>query len=121
MLGLSCNSTHALTRDPYYICSCSLHSRFPFQVWDAGLVLTQYLAARPHVIAPPKRCIELGAGTGAAGIAAVLLGAQSVLVTDLEVREQASAACDFRYFCGVDVCIFAMAVGAAEARRAFLD
>lgn len=56
------------------------------KVWDAGLVLTQYLAARPHVIAPPKACIELGAGTGAAGIAAALLGARSVVVTDLEVR-----------------------------------
>lgn len=55
-------------------------------MWDAGLVLTQFLAARPHVIAPPKTCIELGAGTGAAGIAAALLGARSVVVTDLEVR-----------------------------------
>lgn len=91
MLGFLCNSTHALT-DPFYVCSSSLHPRFPFQVWDAGLVLTQYLAARPHVIAPPKRCIELGAGTGAAGIAAALLGAQ-VVVTDLEVRERASTAC----------------------------
>ncbi len=48
-------------------------------------MLTQYLAARPQVIAPPKACIELGAGTGAAGIAAALLGACSVVVTDLEV------------------------------------
>lgn len=76
-----------------YVGGRSIYPFFPHtpththtQVWDAGLVLTQYLASRPHVIAPPKTCIELGAGTGAAGIAAALLGARSVVVTDLEVR-----------------------------------
>ena len=92
------------------------------KIWDAGLVLTQYLAANPEVIGGGreggreegvvetsgvvaaavvggcegrkggreggrrrKRCrvIELGAGTGIAGIAASLLGASHVVVTDL--------------------------------------
>jgi len=78
------------------------------KIWDAGLVLTQYLAANPEVIGGGReggreggveksgrgreggrrrrrkcRVIELGAGTGIAGIAASLLGAAHVVVTDL--------------------------------------
>lgn len=90
------------------------------KIWDAGLVLTQYLAAHPNVIRGGRkgevgemgavaaavvgvreekggraggrtrekrrrecRVIELGAGTGIAGIAASLLGAGHVVVTDL--------------------------------------
>ena len=57
------------------------------KIWDAGYVLTQYLAERSVLLARPRRCIELGAGTGVSGIAASLLGAD-VLVTDLQVGSE---------------------------------
>lgn len=75
------------------------------KVWDAGLVLTHYLAEHPEAVGGGReggregkrenrgqevnegketcRVIELGAGTGIAGIAAALLGRASVLITDL--------------------------------------
>ena len=78
------------------------------KLWDAGLVLTSYLAQHPEVLLPSssssssslggekndkenkqnqenkkKRVIELGAGTGITGVAAALLGAEEVVITDL--------------------------------------
>ncbi|GBG00326.1 hypothetical protein Rsub_13034 [Raphidocelis subcapitata] len=63
-------------------------------VWDSALVLIHYLAklrqqqaqrepARPRgVPLAGARVLELGAGTGAVGLAAALLGAARVLLTD---------------------------------------
>eukprot|EP00891_Asterochloris_glomerata_P000269 jgi/Astpho2/269/Aster-x0910 len=51
---------------------------------DAGLVLIHYLATdKVAEEVKDKTILELGAGTGAVGLAASLLGAQSVLLTDL--------------------------------------
>lgn len=56
-------------------------------VWRSGLVLSRYIET-PSMFPPAfwqgKRVIELGAGTGAVGIAAGLLGAH-VRITDIDV------------------------------------
>ncbi len=51
--------------------------------WDGSVILAKYLETLPHLVAD-RTVLELGAGTGVAGIAAGLLGARSVLLTDLE-------------------------------------
>ncbi|KAK9818122.1 hypothetical protein WJX72_007470 [[Myrmecia] bisecta] len=51
-------------------------------IWDAGLVLVHYLAHQTGDYLEGKRVIELGAGTGVAGLTAASLGA-NVLLTDL--------------------------------------
>jgi predicted nicotinamide N-methyase len=51
-------------------------------VWNAGVALPFWLAKNANLI-KGKRVLELGAGCGQAGIAAALLGATEVLVTDL--------------------------------------
>ncbi|KAL4536055.1 hypothetical protein Ndes2526A_g05602 [Nannochloris sp. 'desiccata'] len=55
-------------------------------VWDAALCLINYLDHNKNLIAE-KRVIELGAGTGALGLAAAALGASSVTLTDLDHLE----------------------------------
>jgi predicted nicotinamide N-methyase len=50
-------------------------------VWGAGVVLPFWLARNAHVVRG-KHVIELGAGCGQAGIAAAILGARSVVLTD---------------------------------------
>ncbi|GIL88418.1 hypothetical protein Vretimale_14989 [Volvox reticuliferus] len=55
-------------------------------VWDAGLVLSYYLAyqhlkGRPLVAG--RTCLELGSGTGVVGLTASRLGAVQVYLTDL--------------------------------------
>eukprot|EP00877_Chromochloris_zofingiensis_P008479 jgi/Chrzof1/3885/Cz13g12040.t1 len=53
-------------------------------VWDAGLVLANYLikqAREGHVSFTGKRVLELGAGTGIAGLVTAALGA-TVTLTD---------------------------------------
>lgn len=52
------------------------------KVWDAGLVLTEYLIQVPSMIAAPKRCIELGSGTGLVGVGAASIGAD-IIITDI--------------------------------------
>lgn len=52
-------------------------------VWDGSIVLAKYLELHPHLIRG-KRTLELGAGTGVAGIAAGLLGASHITLTDLD-------------------------------------
>lgn len=54
-------------------------------VWDAALVLAHYLAAavdRGRLRLAGARVLELGAGTGCAGLAAAALGAAEVVLTD---------------------------------------
>ncbi|CAM9270371.1 unnamed protein product, partial [Ectocarpus fasciculatus] len=51
--------------------------------WDGAVVLAKYLEANPHIVAG-KRVLELGSGTGLAGIAAAMLGAKISVLTDLQ-------------------------------------
>eukprot|EP00850_Spirogloea_muscicola_P016777 SM000139S00094 [mRNA] locus=s139:156605:158127:+ [translate_table: standard] len=65
-----------------------------YAVWDSAIVLSKYFEKQPHLI-KRKRCVELGAGCGLAGmstyprlavvqcLAAAALGASSVTLTDL--------------------------------------
>jgi predicted nicotinamide N-methyase len=51
--------------------------------WDGSLVLAKYLEKHESIIMN-KKVLELGAGTGIAGMAAALLGAKFTLLTDLD-------------------------------------
>lgn len=51
--------------------------------WDGSIVLSKYLEKNPQLV-QGKSCLELGAGTGVAGMASAALGASKVLITDLE-------------------------------------
>ena len=51
-------------------------------VWPAAHVLARYL--EKSGFAEKKTVLELGAGTGAAGLAAALCGATTVALTDLD-------------------------------------
>ena len=50
--------------------------------WDGAVVLAKYLEHHPRLV-QGKTVLELGAGTGLAGISASLLGCELVLCTDL--------------------------------------
>ena len=50
-------------------------------VWDCGLALANFLSRNPEVVRG-KRVIDLGCGTGIAGIAAAACGAKSIVVSD---------------------------------------
>jgi predicted nicotinamide N-methyase len=52
-------------------------------VWDGSIALAKYLESRSDLV-ENKIILELGAGTGLVGIAAAMLGARQVVVTDLE-------------------------------------
>ena len=52
-------------------------------VWDAAIVLTKYLETISEKLKGSK-IVELGAGTGAVGLSAAVLGAASVILTDQE-------------------------------------
>lgn len=58
-------------------------------VWRGGEQLAEWLFSMPEAVAG-KRVLELGSGTGIAGLAAVLAGAAFVTLTDRHV-EQATA------------------------------
>jgi hypothetical protein len=51
--------------------------------WDGSVVLAKYLERHPHVVSE-KSILEVGAGTGVAGMAAHLIGAELSVLTDLE-------------------------------------
>lgn len=57
-------------------------------VWDGSIALAKYLECRSNSnvddIVKDKRILEVGAGTGLVGIAAAMLGAKQVVMTDLE-------------------------------------
>ncbi|KAG7359806.1 methyltransferase-16 family protein [Nitzschia inconspicua] len=52
-------------------------------VWDGSIALAKYLESNPAIV-EEKKILEVGAGTGLVGIAAAILGAKEVVVTDLE-------------------------------------
>ena len=52
-------------------------------VWDGAVLLSYYLESK-HQVVDQKRIIELGAGCGLTGIAAAILGAKEVILTDLQ-------------------------------------
>jgi predicted nicotinamide N-methyase len=51
--------------------------------WDGSVVLAKYLERHPALLAG-RRVLELGSGTGLAGIAAGVLGARVSVLTDLQ-------------------------------------
>lgn len=51
--------------------------------WDGAVVLAKYFQYNPSLVMG-KRILEVGSGTGLSGIAAGLLGAAAVLLTDLD-------------------------------------
>lgn len=53
-------------------------------IWDGSVVLAKYLEQCADVLVKDKRVIELGCGTGLVGIAAGILGAKRVVLTDLQ-------------------------------------
>lgn len=60
-------------------------------IWDGAAVLTKYLE-HSGLDLSDKRVLEVGAGTGLVGIAASVLGAGCVLLTDLEYTLNNTAA-----------------------------
>lgn len=63
-------------------------------VWDASIILAEYLSLHPELVSG-RRCLELGAGLGLAGIVAASLGGR-VAITDVQdylpiLRENAAA------------------------------
>lgn len=56
-----------------------------YHVWDGALLLIRYLESRcQSIFVRQSQCfLELGSGCGIVGIAATLLGAKSVMLTDL--------------------------------------
>jgi Lysine methyltransferase len=51
-------------------------------VWDGAILLTKFLEQEPAVV-KDKSVLEFGSGTGLVGIAACILGATRVIMTDL--------------------------------------
>lgn len=58
-------------------------SGFGHRVWEAGVALAVWLALNAQTTVAGKRVLELGSGVGTAGLAASLLGATSVTLTDV--------------------------------------
>ena len=54
------------------------------RIWEAAPLLISYITQHEHRLLRDRRVIELGAGTGAVGIAAAALGTGSVLLTDAD-------------------------------------
>lgn len=52
--------------------------------WDGSIVLAKYLEKHAAHLVTGKRILELGAGTGIAGMTAALLGAELAVLTDLD-------------------------------------
>mmetsp|Transcript_23061 Transcript_23061/g.67134 ORF Transcript_23061/g.67134 Transcript_23061/m.67134 type:complete len:634 (-) Transcript_23061:135-2036(-) len=53
------------------------------KVWDAALVLLQYLRLEKDKLLAGRRVVEVGAGTGLVGIGCAKLGAAMSLITDI--------------------------------------
>mmetsp|Transcript_558 Transcript_558/g.1033 ORF Transcript_558/g.1033 Transcript_558/m.1033 type:complete len:250 (-) Transcript_558:90-839(-) len=52
-------------------------------VWDGALLIARYLEKRPEIVRN-KKVLELGSGCGLVGIASGILGANEVVMTDLQ-------------------------------------
>lgn len=63
----------AVIREPAYWAFC----------WGSGLALAQFLLANPHWV-EGRKIVDLGSGSGVAGIAAALAGARSVIACDTD-------------------------------------
>lgn len=61
----------------------SLDGATGLNIWDGAIALAKYLEKHSTTIVSGKSILELGAGTGVVGIAAALLDAHDVLLTDL--------------------------------------
>jgi hypothetical protein len=59
------------------------HQGTGLKTWDAAVVLARLLEAQAGSLVQGRRVLELGAGTGLSGLAAALVGASHVLLTDL--------------------------------------
>ena len=64
---------HAVIRDPAYWAFC----------WGSGLALARYLLEKPELVAG-RSVVDLGSGSGVAGIAAALAGAVAVIACDTD-------------------------------------
>ncbi|KAJ1620495.1 hypothetical protein T492DRAFT_1077587 [Pavlovales sp. CCMP2436] len=60
-------------------------SEIPSKVWPAAVIMSQWLWNFPHLVRG-RRVLELGAGMGLAGLAAMHCEAESVLLTDLDTK-----------------------------------
>ena len=54
------------------------------RLWEAAPVLIDYLQRHSERLIKGRRVLELGAGTGAVGISAAVLGAEHVVLTDAD-------------------------------------
>ncbi len=68
---------HAVVAEPAYWAFC----------WGSGQALARYLFNEPDTVAD-KRVLDLGSGSGVAGIAAALTGAASVIACDTDKDAQ---------------------------------
>jgi predicted nicotinamide N-methyase len=53
-------------------------------VWDAGLLVSDFIAQCADTTVPPDRVLDLGCGTGIAGICSLITGARDVVFSDIE-------------------------------------
>jgi predicted nicotinamide N-methyase len=60
-------------------------SEIPSKIWPASVLLAQLLWQRPQLVRA-QRVLELGAGMGLVGLAAMRCEAQTVLMTDLDAK-----------------------------------
>lgn len=72
---------HAVIANPAYWAFC----------WGSGLALARYLMANPQTVAG-KRVLDVGSGSGVAGIAAALAGASDVIACDNDPDALAASA-----------------------------
>lgn len=70
---LAADTMRAVIRDPAYWAFC----------WGSGLALAQLLCAEPNWVTG-KCVVDLGSGSGVAGIAAALAGAERVIACDTD-------------------------------------
>lgn len=75
--GLSINDQVLLINEDQ-----AAHLGTGLNTWDGSVILAKYFECNQHLI-KDKRILELGAGTGIAGISTLLLGARFVHLTDL--------------------------------------
>lgn len=78
---LPADVVHAVIANPAYWAFC----------WGSGLALARFLMANPEIVAG-KRVLDVGSGSGVAGIAAALAGASEVVACDNDPDALAASA-----------------------------